>query len=259
MAKQGNSNPEARMPLREHLAEFRKRIMWILLGILLGAIGGWFLFDWFFAALKEPIDAIEQGSPGIVSINFSTMGGGLDMRIKMSVFLGFVITSPWWLYQIWAFIRPGLKKSEKRYALYFLGAAIPLFIGGVALAWFTLPQAVKILSGFLPQGSTAIYDGPLYLHFFMQFMVIVGLGFVFPALMVTLSSLSVISGKAWLKGWRWAVLLITIFSAIMTPSPDALPMLIIGAPMILLYFMAVGICLLIDRRRAKQKMITKVA
>lgn len=240
------------MPLRAHLAELRKRIILAAIGIVLGAIGGWFLFTPAFEALQQPlIEAASQQEDSDVAINFSGLATALDMRIKVSVFLGIVFSAPWWLYQLWAFLAPGLKGKEKRYTVGFLAAAVPLFAAGVGLAWIIFPHAVQILTDFRPDGTAQLLDAPLYLAFVMRLFIAFGLAFTLPVVMVALTWAGIVPTKTWLRGWRWAVLLVFVFAAIMTPTPDAITMIVMAVPMCGLYFGAIGIGAL--KRRPRER------
>lgn len=240
------------MSLASHLAELRNRILLAALGILLGAIAGWFLFDPTFAALQQPLLDAAKKADSLVSVNFSGLAAALDMRMKVSGFLGVVVSSPWWLYQVWAFIAPGLTGKEKRYTAGFLGSAIPLFLLGLLTAWLVFPQAVAILTDFRPDDTTQLLDAEMYLGFAMRLLLAFGLAFVFPVVMVALTWLGIVPWKTWLKGWRWAVLLIFIFTAIMTPTPDAITMTVMAIPMIALYFGAIGVAAARGRRQRRE-------
>lgn len=242
------------MPLRDHLVEARKRLIRSLAGIALGSVAGWFLFTPAFEVLQRPIlDAAERDGVQ-VAVNFSGVATALDMKLKVAVFLGVIATSPWWLYQFWRFVAPALKRREKTYALGFLGAAVPLFAAGVALGILVLPKAVGLLTSFVPEGSTNLVDAQGYLSFSMRIIVAFGLAFVFPVVMVGLTWAGAVTPRAWLKGWRWAVFLIFVFAAVMTPTPDALTMALMAVPMCALYFAAIGVGAM--RRRARRKRAT---
>jgi len=237
------------MPLRDHLVEARRRVLLSAAGVLAGAVGGWFLFDPAFRRLQQPILEVAARRDAAVSVNFSGVATALDLRLQVAVFLGVVISSPWWLYQVWAFVAPGLKRREKRYTLAFLGAAIPLFAAGIAVGLYLLPRAVELLTTFVPSRATNLIDAEQYLTFAMHMLVAFALGFVFPVVMVGLSWLGIVSPRAWLKGWRWAVLTIFLFAAIATPTSDALSMLVLALPMTALYFGAIGVGALRRRKR----------
>jgi len=236
------------MPLREHLRELRKRLFLAACGLAVGAVLGWMLYDPVFKSLQQPLLDTAAHRGGFVSVNFSGLATAFDMKIKVSLFLGMIVTSPWWLYQLWAFITPGLTRRERTYAIGFLGAAVPLFFAGSWLAWWTLPTAVRVLTDFTPKGAANLIDAQVYLSFVMQFVIAFGLAFVLPVVMVAVNFAGLVRASTWAKGWRWAVLLSFVFAAVMTPTPDAITMIVMALPIVVLYFTALGICLVHDRR-----------
>lgn len=240
------------MPLREHLTELRNRLFLSLAGIVVGAVIGWFLFSPAFEALQRPLLDVAERQDALVSVNFSGLATALDMRFKVSFFLGLILSSPWWLYQLWAYIAPGLTGKEKRYTVGFVAAAVPLFLGGIGAGWLIFPHAVEILTEFRPDGTQQLLDAEMYLTFAMRLLVAFGLAFVFPVVMVALTWVGIVPWGAWLKAWRWAVLLIFVFAAVMTPTPDAVTMIAMAIPMCGLYFGAIGIGALRAKRRVKE-------
>lgn len=240
------------MPLRDHLTELRTRIILAAIGIAVGAVIGWFLFEPAFEALQQPVVAAAEAQEGAVSINFAGLATALDMRVKVSLFLGLIVSSPWWLYQLWAFLSPGLKGREKRFTVGFLAAAVPLFALGIVAGWFVFPHAVTILTDFRPDGTSQLLDAQMYLGFVMRLFIAFGLAFTFPVVMVALTWTGVVGTRTWLRGWRWAVLLIFIFAAVMTPTPDAITMIVMALPMCGLYFGAIGIGALGRSARRKE-------
>ena len=239
------------MSLREHIAELRNRILWSALGLVVGAIGGWFLFTPTFEALQQPLLDAAAKDKALVAVNFSGIASALDLHLKVAFFLGVIISSPWWLYQLWAYVAPGLTGKERRYTVGFVASAVPLFLLGIAAAWAMFPHAVTILTDFRPNGSQQLLDAELYLTFAMHLLVAFGLAFVFPVVMVALTWVGIVPWRVWLKGWRWAVLLIFVFTAIMTPTPDAVTMTVMAIPMCALYFGAIGIGALRARQRVE--------
>lgn len=245
-------NPEGRMRLVEHFAEFRRRLIYITAGLLVGAIGAWFFADYVFELLQRPL--AELSDRGITAqMNFGVVTGAFDMRLRVSFFIALFVTAPWWIYQIWAFVAPGLKRTEKRYVWLFLGLGAPLFLIGAALGLAILPHAVTILMGMIPDGGSGITDARQYFTFAMRLILAFGIAFLFPLVMIGLNLAGVVRGKTLLKGWRWAIVLIFTFGAIANPLPDAWSMLVLGAAMTLMYFATVGIALLVDRRRDKRR------
>ncbi|GAA2247741.1 twin-arginine translocase subunit TatC [Rarobacter faecitabidus] len=245
MAARKNSE---RMPLGAHLAELRRRLLLAVLGVLIGAVVGWFLYTPVFKALQEPLLTAAARDGTIININFTGMTSAFDVRLKVSAFIGLIVTSPWWLYQVWAFVTPGLKKTERRYALGFVFTAVPMFLIGAGLGWLLLPRAVLVLTEFVPHGATNLTDAQMYLSFVMRLMLAFGIAFVLPVLMVVLNMASVVRARTWAKGWRWAIVIAFTFAAVMTPTPDAWTMVLVALPICLLYVIALGLCILHDRR-----------
>lgn len=236
------------MSLGAHLAELRKRALLAVLGILAGAVAGWMLFDRVFRQLQQPLLDAAAKHNAVITINFSGMTAAIDTHIKVALFVGVFLSSPWWLYQFWAFVTPGLNKSERRYAFGFLGASVPLFFTGAALGWLVLPHAVAVLTSFVPHGATNLTDAQSYLSFIMRLMLAFGLAFVLPVVMVGLNMSGLVRARTWAHGWRWAIVIAFTFAAVMTPTPDAWTMIFVALPICLLYVLALGVCLLHDRR-----------
>ncbi|KGM09852.1 twin-arginine translocase subunit TatC [Cellulomonas bogoriensis] len=238
------------MPLRDHLRELRRRVVLAAAGLVVGAVAGWFVFDHLYAAVQAPVVAFGRTHDQLVALNFDGIAAPLDMRIKMSLFVGVIVSSPWWIYQLWAFVTPGLTRRERWYTVGFVAAAVPLFLTGAGLAWWVLPQAVAILAGFTPAESVNLIGAQGYVSFVMRMVLAFGLAFLLPVLMVGMNVAGVVRGRTWLVGWRWAVMIAFVFAAMATPTGDAITMFALAIPICLLYFSAVGICLLVDRRRA---------
>jgi sec-independent protein translocase protein TatC len=248
MADRRRREPGGRMPLRAHLREARRRFFLAAVGVLVGAVVGWFLYEPVFEALQRPVLQVAAEHGSLVAINFQGVATAFDMKVKVSFFLGVILTSPWWLYQLWAFITPGLTRRERGYTFGFLGAAVPLFLAGALLAWWALPNAVRLLTSMVPKGSTNLIDAQMYLSFVMRLMLAFGLAFLLPIVMVALNFAGIGRASTWRKGWRWAVMIAFIFSAVMTPTPDAITMIAVALPICALYFVALGVCVLHDRR-----------
>lgn len=247
-------DPERRMPLREHLLELRKRLFLSALGLVVGAGAGWYLYQPLLRLLRRPLDLAASAQGKQIALNFTALGSPLDVQIKVSLFLAVVVTCPWWLYQLWAFITPGLTRREKRYAYGFLGASVPLFLGGAALAWWALPNAVDILASFVPEGTTQLVTAQDYLSFVMRLVLAFGLAFVLPVVLVGLNFAGLLRHETLAKGWRWAVLTAFVFAAVMTPTPDALTMILVALPICVLYFGALGVAVLYDRRADRRRL-----
>jgi sec-independent protein translocase protein TatC len=240
------------MPLRAHLLELRKRLFIAAAAILVGAVGCWFLVKPVFGYLIAPIAEAAKLNHRDVSLNFQGLTSSFDVEIQLAITMGIVISSPVWLYQVWAFIVPGLKTRERRYVYGFLGSAIPLFLVGCWIGWTLLPRLVLLLTSFSPVKSTSFISADDYISFVTKLMIAVGVGFVLPVVLVLLNFIGILTSKAILKGWRVAVLLVVIFAAIVTPSADIISMFVLAAPIIVLYFIAVLITHLHDRSVARR-------
>jgi sec-independent protein translocase protein TatC len=240
------------MSFGAHLIELRNRLFRAAIAILVAAIAGWFLAPFVLEALRGPLDQIEETTGRTAVLNYTRLTEGFDVRMQITIILGVVISSPVWLYQVWAYIVPALKRTEKRYAAGFLGATIPLFLAGCATGWLIFPHTVELLTAFSPQESTSIFGTKDFVDFVGRLVLAVGIGFVLPVFLVLLNFIGVLSAVSILKGWRVAVLAITLFSAIATPPSDILTMFLLAAPMLVLYFLAAGVSWLHDRAAAKR-------
>ena len=155
-------NPTGEMPLREHLTELRNRLLKSALAVAVGMVIGFLVYQPVMAELYRPIKELsEQGYTAAIA--YDTVASPFDIMLKISMFVGLILSSPVWLYQIWAFIVPGLKKSEKKYALGFIAAAVPLFVFGLALGWLVMPQAVQFFGGFTPEGGGILPTASVYI------------------------------------------------------------------------------------------------
>lgn len=247
------------MPLREHLRELRRRLLKSVLAICLAAIAGWFLYQPLIDALQRPLTAIGEQRGVLVTLNFGGISDPFNLRIKLAIYLGLGLACPIWLYQLWAFIVPGLTRREKRYAISFVGAAVPLFAAGVGLAWLVLPNAIRFFSDLAPSKTTQIIDAGAYLTFVTRLMLAFGIAFVVPLLLVALNLVGVLSARALGKGWRVATFLCFLFAAVASPTPDAGTMIALALPMVALYLAAVGVAWLVDRRRERRRAEDPVA
>jgi len=240
------------MSLGSHLRELRVRLSWSAGFLVAGTVAGWFLFDPVFRILQQPlIDVTEERGIQAV-VNFGTVVSAFDLRIQVSIFLGVLMTAPIWLWNFWAFIAPGLKQREKRFAIGFVAAALPLFLAGTALAWTSLPGFVVVLIGFTPEGSTNVINASEYVLFAIRILLIFGLAFVMPVVLVLLNFAGLATGQGILKSWRFAVFLIAVVSALATPVAEPMTMFLMMAPLTALYFIAVGIAIANDKRRERK-------
>ena len=247
-----NKNPDAKMSLSGHLKELRNRLFWSALFIIGGSIAGWYLFDLVFNELQRPIVELASKPGSNVTINFPTVVSAFDVRLQVSIFLGILMSAPVWLYNLWAFITPGLKKREKRYTIGFVVASVPLFIGGTALAWSSLPTFVVVLVGFTPEGAANVINASEYILFTIRILLVFGLAFVLPVALVMLNFAGVITAENIIKSWRMAVFISAVVGAIATPVAEPMAMFLLMVPLLILYFLAAGVAFLHDKRVARK-------
>ncbi|MGP3974637.1 twin-arginine translocase subunit TatC [Streptomyces sp. 8N114] len=261
--KQGKQqkDPEGRMPLADHLRELRNRLMKSVLAILVVTIVAMIYYKQIADFLMHPVRESVGCSKGFgeaakdgetcAEITINGLIAPFTIMLKVALTTGVVIASPIWLYQLWGFLAPGLHKHEKRYARSFVGAGVPLFLAGAFLAYLILPKAAKTLLDFSPDGAGNLIPLDDFLDIVTRLVIVFGLAFELPLLLVLLNFGGVLTGKRLLGWWRGMVIGITVFAAVATPTGDPLTMGALAAPIVLLYFAAVGICLFNDRRRSR--------
>jgi len=242
------------MSLADHLREFRRRLMVAALAVVVTAVVAALNYERIFTFLAAPFNDYKDANPqSDISLNFGEATSAFSNLITLSVFVGVIAASPVWLYQVWAFVVPGLTKKEKRVSLGFIAATVPLFLGGCLLGYLVLPQSLMLLYGFSPSGTSNIQQVSAYFSFVTRFILVFGAGFLFPVFLVAFNAVGILPAARMIKGWRVAVVLIFVFAAVATPTADPMTMFLLAAPLILLYFVAYGIARIIDRRREKAR------
>ncbi|MEU0290028.1 twin-arginine translocase subunit TatC [Streptomyces sp. NPDC052492] len=245
------------MPLVDHLRELRNRLAKAVLAIVVVSIVAAFYSEQLMQFLAEPVpkcDSLTNSDGGNCAIvSFNTLTSPFTTTIKVSLMAGLVVSSPVWLYQLWAFVAPGLHKHEKKYTYVFVAAAVPLFAGGALLSYVILPVSIKVLLSLTPGGSANILSLDEVLDFTIRMVLIFGLAFELPLLLVMLNMVGIVSGRRMLGWWRGVVMGVFVFGAVATPTTDPVGMLALSVPIIVLFFFAVGFSLLNDRRRARRE------
>lgn len=241
------------MSLADHLRELRSRVVKAALAIVAGAVAGWYLFSPVYHLLTAPIDAYKAANPARaddVKLVYSGITTAFSLHLSVAVFIGFIVSSPVWLYQVWAFIVPGLTRKEKRLSLAFIFSAVPLFVLGLWLAHFSLPIVMSVLLGFAETGTANFQQLADYFSFVMRFMLGFGFAFLLPVFLVGLNMVGILPARRLIKSWRISVFLIFVFSAMMMPTPDPYSMFLLAGPLVVLFFAAVGVAALLDQRKA---------
>jgi sec-independent protein translocase protein TatC len=250
-------NPEGRMPFMDHIRELRNRVVKMALALVAGMTVGFVFFNQAWHVIERPLCATAiRGYSGCrtLGVNELVLNGPLDafyLRVKVALIVGVILSSPVWLYQIWAFVTPGLHAREKRWSCLFLGAAIPLFGIGITLCYVSLGRSLRYLLALTPGGVQNLIQVDQYISFAMAMMLAFGLTFEVPLLLVMLNLAGILTHERFRK-WRRALIFgVFLIAGMANPSPDPLTMLILGGTCALLVEAAEVIVWSHDRRRAR--------
>jgi sec-independent protein translocase protein TatC len=250
-------NPEGRMPLFDHLRELRNRVVKAALALIAGMTVGFIFFDPVWRVIEHPLcSAVIRGHTGCenLGINQLVLNGPLDafyLRVKVAFIVGIILSSPVWLYQLWAFIAPGLYAREKRWGHLFLATAVPLFLLGNALAYLSLGRSMHYLLGLTPGGVSNLIQVDLYMSFVMTMLLAFGIALEVPLLIVMLNLAGILTHERFRKWRRVLIFGVFLIAAIANPSPDPVTMLILGGVCAALVEVAEFIVWRNDRRRAR--------
>jgi sec-independent protein translocase protein TatC len=243
------------MTLVEHLKELRNRLFFAVIAVVVGSIVAWFFYNHLYHLLTVParkaISHLDQSQQKNAKIFTSGVTGAFILRTKVSLVAGIIASSPIWLYELWAFIMPGLHRHERRWTLVFVAIAGPLFVGGVALGFWVMPKGLTVMLGFTPDGLSNLIDVNSYLNFVLRVLLVFGVAFEIPLFVVLLNLAGIVSGQQ-LGRWRsWIVMATFVFAAVATPSTDPITMLLLAIPMTLLFLLSEVIARVIDKRRGR--------
>ncbi|WP_232548127.1 twin-arginine translocase subunit TatC [Propioniciclava soli] len=247
------------MSLADHLRELRYRLLFSLVVVVIGMVVCAFFYNALFNLLSTPLDsarvALAASNPELtVLTTLNDITEPLLLALKIIAVGGLVLTSPIWIYQVWAYVVPALLAKEKRLALAFLSAAIPLFLAGVALAYWVVPQAIVVLLGFTPTSTevTNMLNLGNFLNLLIQLMLVFGVGFLVPVFVVALNMIGILPTSALKKSRRYVFFGCFVFAAAATPGGDPFSMVALAIPMALLFLAAEWICSVNDKRKARR-------
>lgn len=253
LRRRSEPNPDGTMTLVDHLSELRHRLIVSIAAICVGGVFGWFLFDSVIDLLLNPYCDYWQTVPPAqratrdCALFFSGALEPILIKLKLVLFLGLFLALPVVLYQLWAFIVPGLTRRERKMAIPFVVSSVLLFVLGALVAYWTLPKALNFLLGFAGQEFAPLLTGDRYLTFVMLVALSFGLAFEFPIVLLFLLLAGAVTTRQ-LRDWRrGAILFIAVFAAIITPSSDPYTMLAMTIPMVLFYEAAIIIGRLMKR------------
>jgi sec-independent protein translocase protein TatC len=243
----------AKMSLGDHFRELRARLMRSLLVLLIALVVAFFFYDQLLQLVLDPYNHARKVLGNDVKTQAYIKGatGPLMLQLKLCGVAALLASSPYWLYQIWAFIMPGLHASERRWTKVFVSVAGPLFLAGVAVGYYVLPKGLEVLIGFTPSSLENLVEFGEYFTFLTRMLLVFGIAFEIPLFVVLLNLAGVVSGRSLGQHRAWIVLGTFIFAAVATPSTDPFSMVMLAAPMTLLFLVSEVIARLMDRRRAR--------
>ncbi|MGD9793612.1 MAG: twin-arginine translocase subunit TatC [Acidimicrobiia bacterium] len=243
---------DGHMTLIEHLNELRSRLLKCVLAVVAGLIFAFIVYNPVLDFLRGPYRDLCEAKASLKCdgnlLNPDPIGG-FGTRVRLSGYMGIGLALPVLMWQVWRFIAPGLLAKEKKYAIPFIMSSMVLFASGALVAWLTLPKALEWLTAYAGSGTNPQFFIDKYVGFVLLLMIGFGAGFQFPVILVTLELLGVVTPQTLLKSWRTVVVVIVIVAAVATPGGDPFSMLGLGVPLVLFYFIAVGIGFLFKRKK----------
>jgi sec-independent protein translocase protein TatC len=258
------NSPDDVMTLTEHLGELRVRIIRSALAITLGAILIIAFYDHVLDFLTKPyLDICKQHSdnfcgfdpndPNAHSLYIFDPIDGLATRLRVASYGGLILAMPVVLWQVWRFIVPALHAKERRYAIPFIASSISLFLLGGLLAYLTLGKAIEFLIAWSGADVGALFQVSKYIRLVGLMVAAFGIGFQFPVLLVFLMLVGVITPQQLIKQWRYALIVIFVVAAVITPSGDPISLFALAVPMTFLYFVSYFLGLFFQRRKRRKE------
>jgi sec-independent protein translocase protein TatC len=246
--------PDGRMALSDHFRELRARLIRSALVLVIAFCVAILFYHQLLELVQHPYNEAQKalkarGYDTQAVVNDAT--GGLLLQMKLCGVVALIAASPYWLYQIWAFILPGLHAKEKKYTRMFAAVAGPLFIFGVGVGYYALPKGLEVLIGFTPANVQNLVEFDAYFAFFVRMLLVFGVAFEIPLFVLLLNFAGVISGRTLGRHRPWIVIGTMVFAAVATPSTDPFSMLMLGIPMLLLFLLSEVIARTSDRIRGR--------
>lgn len=257
--RQGKTNhARAVMTWREHIIQLRRRLLLALSGFAVMLIPGWYLTNTIFRLIQQPFLRIAQHNESLMAITFTSVAQAFNVRIQIACAAAVVLSSPWWIAQIWSYIAPGLTKKERWISVGLCAVSLPLFCTGTVMAWILLPQAIDVLVAFAPAHTSTLLSAQVYITFVLRMVLAFGIAFLIPVVMVGLTCLDIVDAGTWASQWRVAVIIAFIFAAVATPTGDIATLCALAIPICALYGLAVLVCWLIEHAAVFQIRIREI-
>jgi sec-independent protein translocase protein TatC len=245
------TNEDHKMSLTEHLIELRKRLLRILIALGIGFGICYYYKDLVFDIITKPLTQVLPLNSHLVYIGLTE---AFFVYMKLAFFASLLVTSPVVLYQIWKFISPGLLPKEKKYIIPFVFSSTLLFLGGVLFGYFiALPPAFKFFVSFNNQYLQAMISFREYISLFVTFLLGFGLSFELPVFIFFLAKLGIVNAKMLSRQRKYAILIIFIVAAVLTPSPDALSQILMAIPLMFLYEVSIFVAKFAKKEKANSK------
>ena len=248
------------MSLMEHLEELRRRIVMTVIGLVAGFFLAYGFHERIYSFMQEPITIALQKHHMPTQLVYHNPVDPFNLYLKISFMVGAIIASPWVFYQLWLFISPGLYKNEKRYVMPFMTATVGLFLAGAFFGYhFVYPGSLEFLLAYGDKFRPLIEINE-YTDLFLTVILGLGITFELPILVFFLSIFGIVTPKFLLKNIRYAILIIFVIAAIITPTPEVMTMCVFASPMIVLYFVSIGVSyMVVSARRRKKKELEEAA
>jgi sec-independent protein translocase protein TatC len=238
---------EEKQPFTSHLEELRKRLVRSLIAIGIGFFVCYYFKEWLFKIITQPlIDVLPKNSHMI----YTSLPEAFFTYMKIAFFASLFLTAPFTLYQIWKFISPGLYSKEKKYVAPFVITSSLLFVGGVVFAYFlALPPAFGFFVEFSSDFLKPMFTMREYLSFALKLLLAFGVSFELPVFIFFMAKIGIVNTRMLRKQRRYAILIIFIVAAILTPSPDAFTQCIMAVPLIVLYELSIYVAKFAERKK----------
>jgi len=245
---------DGRMALADHLRELRARIIRSVTILIVAFCVALFFYDQLLELVMRPYNHAQQSLGGRVDTTAFIKGatGPLLLQMKLCGVAAVVVSSPYWLLEIWGFVMPGLHPQEKRWTKIFAAIAGPLFLIGVATGYYVLPKGLDVLIGFTPANLQSLVEFGEYFSFMTRMLLVFGVAFEIPLFVVMLNLAGVVTGKQLGRYRPWIIIGTFVFAAVATPSTDPFSMTLLAVPMTVLFLVSELIARLVDRRRARE-------